>query len=101
MALSPHHLGGLIESSLERHGDDEVLFFEGTWYRADAQLDRQRRLPGGLISLGISPGERVVVLMSNGPDVGVLYGAIWRGGAGGGVGGGFLTGNETQGARAH
>lgn len=81
MALSPHHLGGLIESSLERHGDDEVLFFEGTWFRASAQLERQRRLTGGLISLGIRPGERVVVLMSNGPDVGVLYGAIWRAGA--------------------
>jgi long-chain acyl-CoA synthetase len=81
MALSPHHLGGLIESSLERHADGEVLFFEGTWYRASAQLDRQRRLTGGLIALGIRPGERVVVLMSNGPDVGVLYGAIWRAGA--------------------
>jgi long-chain acyl-CoA synthetase len=81
MSPSPHHLGALIESSLERHGDDEVLFFEGTWFRANAQLERQRRLTGGLIGLGIQPGERVVVLMSNGPDVGVLYGAIWRAGA--------------------
>jgi long-chain acyl-CoA synthetase len=81
MAASPHHLGVLIESSLERHADNEVLFFEGTWHRASDQLERQRRLTGGLIGLGIRPGERVVVLMSNSPDVGVLYGAIWRAGA--------------------
>ena len=38
-------------------------------------------MAGGLIELGIRPGERVVVTMANCPEVGITYSAIWRAGA--------------------
>ena len=57
------------------------MFFEGRWYRAAELWDRARRISRGLRELGIAPGDRVVVMMSNSPDVGVLYSAAWRAGA--------------------
>src|SRR5947209_433434 len=38
-------------------------------------------MAGGLIELGIRPGERVVVTMANCPEVGITYNALWRAGA--------------------
>jgi long-chain acyl-CoA synthetase len=75
------HLARLAEASFERHGDHESLFFEGQWYRSGELFDRGRRLAGGLIELGIEPGDRAVVMMANTPDVGVTYNALWRAGA--------------------
>ena len=43
--------------------------------------DRAQRLAAGLAELGVEPGDRVVVLMSNCPDVGVAYSGAWRAGA--------------------
>src|SRR4029077_10773887 len=44
-------------------------------------FERSRRLAGGLIELGIEPGDRVVVSMANCPEVGIVYNALWRAGA--------------------
>jgi long-chain acyl-CoA synthetase len=76
-----HNLARLGLESFERQGDRESLFFEGTWYRSGALFDRGRRLAAGLGGLGIEPGDRVVVMMPNSPDVGVAYAAIWQAGA--------------------
>lgn len=76
-----YHLGELLEGSFERRGTARAVWFEGEWTTASQLLDRLRRATGGLRDLGISPGDRVVVMMSNGPDVSVVYGAIWRAGA--------------------
>jgi long-chain acyl-CoA synthetase len=76
-----YHLGALLEASLERRGTARAVWFEGEWSTASDLLDRQRRATGGLRELGVEPGDRVVVMMSNGPDVSVVYGAIWRAGA--------------------
>jgi long-chain acyl-CoA synthetase len=38
-------------------------------------------MAGGLIELGIRPGDRVVVTMANCPEVGITYNAVWRAGA--------------------
>lgn len=35
----------------------------------------------GFVELGIEPGDRVVVMMSNCPEVGICYTALWRAGA--------------------
>src|SRR5438105_6953616 len=75
------HLARLGEAAFERHGDHESLFFEGQWYRSGELFERSRRLAGGLIELGIEPGDRAVVMMANTPDVGVTYNALWRAGA--------------------
>jgi long-chain acyl-CoA synthetase len=73
-----HHLARLAERSLERHGDYESLFFEGRWHSSGALAERAQRLAAGLAGLGVEPGDRVVVLMSNCAEVGVAYGAAWR-----------------------
>ena len=76
-----HNLARLAEQSYERHGDRESLFFGGRWYRSGDMNRKSNRLSAGLVKLGIKPGDRVVVLMPNSPDVGVCYVALWRAGA--------------------
>jgi long-chain acyl-CoA synthetase len=72
------HLGALAEESFKQTGDHESLVFEGRTWRSAELLDRARRTAGGLQSLGIRPGDRVVVMMANCPEVPVTYNAIWR-----------------------
>ncbi len=79
--MGEQHLAKLAERSFERHGDYEALWFEGTWYRSGDQFERSRRLGAGLVELGIEPGDRVVVMMANTPDVGTTYTGLWRAGA--------------------
>jgi len=76
-----HNLAGLAEAAFRRLGDYESLIFEGRTYRSGELFDRACRVSSGLVKLGITPGERVVVLMANCPEVGVTYSAIWRAGA--------------------
>ena len=64
-----------------RLGDHESLVFEGERYRSGQIFDRARRVAAGLAGLGITPGDRVVVLMANCPEVPIAYNAIWRAGA--------------------
>ena len=69
------NLARLAEETYERRGDYPALWFEGEWHSSTNLFERARR-----IRLGIHPGDRVVVLMENSPDVGVAYHAIWRAG---------------------
>jgi long-chain acyl-CoA synthetase len=71
----------LAEESFGRHGDYEALYFEGKWHSSGELADRARRLAQGLAKLGIAPGDRVVVMTSNCPEVGIVYNALWRAGA--------------------
>jgi long-chain acyl-CoA synthetase len=75
------NLAHAAESALERLGDHPTLLFEGTWYTSGELAERSRRVAGGLAAMGIKPGDRVVVIMANCPEVAVLYGALWRAGA--------------------
>ncbi len=75
------NLARAAEESLELLGDYESLWFEGSWLRASELHDRAARLAGGLRCCGVQPGDRVVVLMANCPEVGMAYEAIWRVGA--------------------
>jgi long-chain acyl-CoA synthetase len=79
--LAGHNLARLGLEAFERHGDREALYYEGAWYRSGALAERAGRLAGGLRELGVAPGDRVVVMMPNSPDVGVAYQAIWQAGA--------------------
>ena len=69
------NLARLAEETYDRRGDYPALWFEGDWHSSGYLFERARRL-----QLGIEPGDRVVVLMENSPDVGVAYHAIWRAG---------------------
>src|SRR5258708_7446194 len=79
--LGERNLARAAEVGLERTGDYEALFHEGVWYRSAAQAERAARIGAGLRDLGVQPGDRVIVMMENSPDVGVVYQAIWRAGA--------------------
>jgi len=76
-APGPYNLARQAEATLDRLGDHPSLWFEGVWHRAAALHDRAARLANGL---GVDPGDRVLVLMENQPDVPVVYQAVWRAG---------------------
>ena len=75
------NLARLAETTHVRRGDYDALWFDGAWFRSADLLDRGARLARGLVELGVKPGDRVVVMMENSPDVGVVYHAIARAGA--------------------
>jgi long-chain acyl-CoA synthetase len=81
LAEPSHNLARAAEQALERHGDYESLWFEGEWHRSARLFERATRLAGALRELRVEPGDRVVVLMANCPEVGISYNAIWRAGA--------------------
>ena len=76
-----HNLAALAEAAFHRLGDHDSLVFEGQTFRSGELFDRSCRVSSGLAKLGVSPGERVVVLMANCPEVGITYSAVWRAGA--------------------
>ena len=77
-----HHLARQAETHLEAiGGDQQSLLYEGRWHTPRELLQRAAALAGGLVELGVEPGDRVVAVMANSPDVGVLYQALWRAGA--------------------
>ena len=75
-----HNLARLAEQSLERRGEHPALLFEGRWHTSTELFERAGRLAGGLMQAGVGPGDRVVVTMSNCPEVGIAYNAVWRAG---------------------
>src|SRR5580700_430904 len=75
------NLARQAELALERQGDYETLFFEGTWHSSGQLADRAARLATGLTDLGVRPGDRLLVLMANCPEVLITYTAAWRAGA--------------------
>ena len=80
-SIGEHNLARQAERSYEAKGDYEALLFEGTWYRSGELRERAVRIASGIAGLGIGPGERVVVTMTNSEKVGVAYQALWRAGA--------------------
>jgi long-chain acyl-CoA synthetase len=79
--MGAQNLARQAERHLEQHGDGDALFFEGQWYSRAALADQASRFATGLIRLGVRPGDRLVVLMANCPEVLIAYTAAWRAGA--------------------
>ena len=77
----PLNLALLAERTEERLGDHDAMVFEGQTLRSAELARRGRAAAGGLADIGVAPGERVVVLMANCPEVYITYNAIWRAGA--------------------
>jgi long-chain acyl-CoA synthetase len=75
------NLARLAELALERQGDHDSLFFEGQWHTSGSLADRAARFAAGLAGLGVRPGDRLLVLMANCPEVLITYNAAWRAGA--------------------
>ncbi|MHB8659725.1 MAG: class I adenylate-forming enzyme family protein [Solirubrobacteraceae bacterium] len=76
-----HNLARLAERAIECRGDHPALLFEDRWYGSVELFEGARRVAGGLVELGVRPGDRVVVMMANCPEVGIAYNALWRAGA--------------------
>jgi long-chain acyl-CoA synthetase len=79
--MGEENLARQAELALERQGDHDSLFYEGQWHSAGSLAGRAARLAAGLIDLGVRPGDRLVVLMANCPEVLITYSAAWRAGA--------------------
>ena len=74
-------LARLAEDALDKYGEYVALAFEGRRY---TNVDQQRaaaRLAHALRRLGVTPGDRVVVMLPNCPEVIQSYGAILKCGA--------------------
>jgi long-chain acyl-CoA synthetase len=79
--MGTQNLARLAERQLDRLGDGDSLFFEEKWYTRGWQAGQASRFAAGLTALGVRPGDRLVVLMANCPEVLVTYTAAWRAGA--------------------
>src|SRR6516165_4475149 len=79
--MGEENLARQAELALERQGDHDTLFFEGKWHSSGQMADRAARFATGLTDLGVQPGDRLVVLMANCPEVLITYRAVWRAGA--------------------
>jgi long-chain acyl-CoA synthetase len=79
--VGEHNLARLSERAFERKGDYASLLFEERWHGSAELFERSRRIAGGLTELGVGPDDRVIVMMANCPEVGIIYNALWRAGA--------------------
>ncbi len=79
--VGPRNLARLADEAYERRGDYPSLYFEGAWHGSREIWERGACLAAGLVARGIEPGDRVLVMMENSPDVSVIYNAIARAGA--------------------
>src|ERR1700722_15020691 len=79
--MGDQNLARQAERHLEVHGDGESLFFEGQWFTRAGLAGQASRFAAGLTGLGVRPGDRLVVLMANCPEVLITYNAAWRAGA--------------------
>ena len=59
-------------------GDYDRLHFDGRTYTSGELSDQAKRCATGLQELGLQSGERVLIVLPNGPEVGTIYGATWR-----------------------
>ena len=75
------NLARLAEAALERSGDYPSLHYGGEWFSSVDLHERATRVASGLRAAGVAPGDRVVVIMANCPEVVVTYHALWRAGA--------------------
>ncbi len=75
------NLAELAERKIAEFGEYTNLIFLGEEYTNVRMHERSKRFAAGLKELGIKPGDRVIVLMPNCPEVLVSYPALWRIGA--------------------
>ncbi|GAB4346590.1 MAG: fatty acid--CoA ligase family protein [Candidatus Abyssubacteria bacterium] len=72
------NLAELGEKKIGEFGEYVNLIFEDKEYTNVQMHERSKRFAAGLKRLGIRPGDRVMVLMPNCPEVLMSYPAIWR-----------------------
>jgi long-chain acyl-CoA synthetase len=68
------NLARLAEENLERFGVYDAVHFQGRWRTNAGELEEARRFASVLRALGVTPGDRVAVMLSNCPEVFAAYG---------------------------
>lgn len=81
MPTTIKNLAHLAECNIERLGDHRALFFEGSTYLASDLQRSAASVATALADLGVQPGDRVLVVLQNRPEVRIAYLACWRLGA--------------------
>lgn len=71
----------LLTDSIEQFGEFPAVNFEGRWYTNVERLLWAEKLASVLGAHGACPGDRVLVMMPNSPDVTATFHAVWRLGA--------------------
>jgi long-chain acyl-CoA synthetase len=74
------NLASFAERNLATYGEYVRLVFDGKSYTNSDLHEASRRLARALVDLGLTPGDKVIVMMPNRPEVLVAYPAIWRAG---------------------
>src|ERR1017187_9936644 len=72
------NLAAQAELALERQGEYDSLCYEGQWHTNGQLAERAARLATGFAELGVRPGDRLLVLMANCPEVPITYTAARR-----------------------
>src|SRR5438132_13660706 len=71
----------LMLDCIERSGEYTAVYYEGQTLTNVQHLRRAERLAAVLQATGVRPGDRVVLMMPNSPDVTAAFHAVWRIGA--------------------
>src|SRR3954466_11024758 len=71
----------LVLDCVERYGEYAAVYYEGQSFTNVERLRQAERLAAVLRDHGVRPGDRVVVMMPNSPDVTSAFHAVWRIGA--------------------
>lgn len=71
----------LALDNIERYGEYISVWFEDQFYTNVQRYDYACRLAAVLQTHGVRPGDHVVVMMSNSPEVTAAFTAIWKIGA--------------------
>ncbi|HVU04579.1 MAG TPA: long-chain fatty acid--CoA ligase [Polyangiaceae bacterium] len=74
------NLATFADRNLAEYGEYDRLVFEGKTYTNRELHERSTRLATALGRLGLVPGDKVVVLLPNCPEVLITFPAVWRAG---------------------
>lgn len=75
------NLAELAEQNIQWFGEQTTIIYNDEEFTNVRLLRTANRLANGLIRLGVKPGDRVLVMLMNSPDVIVSYQGILRAGA--------------------
>ncbi len=74
----PTVLGEMAEFNLKRYGEYTAIYYEGREITNVQIAEQARKLASGLLAQGVKPGDRVLVMLINSPEVIISYQAVLR-----------------------
>jgi acyl transferase domain-containing protein/acyl-CoA synthetase (AMP-forming)/AMP-acid ligase II/thioesterase domain-containing protein len=77
----PGNIAGWSDEYFRRFGSSIVVLHDDRQWTAGTVHERTCRLAGGLVELGVQPGDRVLLLLQNGIEYLIAFTAVLRSGA--------------------